>query len=125
MAKGLRSKSKIAARNARRYTPGTDYAVTPAARMHQVSSRLAERLKQPPAYAEEADAGENEEEAMDAEGEDGAAPAPGAAMQEDEAPKKVSTSGPRGSRKELWRRKRGKPIRGPTSKNNGRVKRRR
>ena len=59
MAKGLRSKSKIAARNARRYTPGTDYAVTHAARMHQVSSRLAERLKQPPAYAEEADAGEN------------------------------------------------------------------
>lgn len=123
MAKGLRSKSKIAARNARRYTPGTDYAVTHAARMHQVSTRLAERLKQPPVSAED-DGGENEE-AMDAEGEPGAAPAPDAAMQEDEAPKKVSTSGPRGSRKELWRRKRGKPIRGPTSKNNGRVKRRR
>ena len=47
MAKSLRASSKVKARNARRYTPNTDYAVTQAARLHAISQRLAERTKGP------------------------------------------------------------------------------
>lgn len=47
MAKGLRSKSKVASRNARRYTVGSDYEVTRSARLNQVAARLAERTKLP------------------------------------------------------------------------------
>lgn len=45
MAKGLRSKSKIASRNAKRYDPKTDYAIVQAARLHQTASRLASKNK--------------------------------------------------------------------------------
>lgn len=45
MAKGLRASSKVKARNARRYTPGSDYEVTHAARLHAISQRLMSRVK--------------------------------------------------------------------------------
>ena len=40
MAKSLRSKSKLAARNARRHDPKSDYAVVAAARAAQIAERL-------------------------------------------------------------------------------------
>ena len=44
MAKGLRASSKVKARNARRYTPGTDYQVIHAARLNAISQRLMSRM---------------------------------------------------------------------------------
>jgi len=40
MAKSLRSKSKLAARNKRRFDPKSDYAVINAARVKKISERL-------------------------------------------------------------------------------------
>lgn len=116
MAKGLRSSSKLAARNRKRYTDSSDYAVTAAARLNQVSSRLQQRVRAP---KEDHDDEDDDETADDA----AATPAPEANMEEDGEqgePKKISTSGPRGSRNELWRKKHNKKG----TKNGGRAKRR-
>lgn len=45
MAKSLRASSKLKARNARRYTPGSDYQVANAARINALSQRLMARMK--------------------------------------------------------------------------------
>lgn len=46
MAKGLRASSKVKARNARRYTPGSDYQMIHAARLNSISQRLLSRMGQ-------------------------------------------------------------------------------
>lgn len=108
MAKSLRASSKLADRNRKRYTPTSDYAVTAAARLQQVASRLKKRVDAPKSDREDDD----EEPAS----------APEAPMQEEGQERaKISTSGPRGSRNELWR----KNHKRNGSKNGGRTKRRR
>ena len=95
MAKSARSKSKIAARNARWYTLGTDYQVTHAARLNHVASRLASRLNTPKEGAEEEeDVPEAGESKM--EEERPAAPAPAARM---------STARRSDSSRKRWRNK--------------------
>lgn len=95
MAKSLRSHSKLAARNAKRYTEGTDYAVTAAARLQQVSDRLKQRLQAPKL----SETNKDEEKMDDAHDNDKEAD-----MQV-EAPAKISTSHPHDSSKDRWRRK--------------------
>lgn len=115
MAKSLRSRSKLAARNHKRYTPGTDYAVTAAARLNQVASRLQQRATAPKPGESDQATMNDQLNADDAATED--------AMQDEapQPPKKISTSAPRGSRNEKWRKSHN--VTG--SKNAGRTKRRR
>lgn len=94
MAKSLRSHSKLAARNAKRYTEGTDYAVTAAARLQQVSDRLKQRLQAP--KLSETNKDEKMDDAHDNDKE---------ADMQVEAPAKISTSHPHDSSKDRWRRK--------------------
>ena len=96
MAKSARSKSKIAARNARRYTLGTDYQVTHAARLNHVASRLATRLNAPKEGEEDA---AEEESKMEEERPAAPAPAPATAA----AP--LSTARRGDSSRKRWRRK--------------------
>ncbi|TXT10759.1 hypothetical protein VHUM_02264 [Vanrija humicola] len=90
MAKSLRSKTKLAAR--RRKAHESHYAVANAARTARISAKLLNK-----------DGGE------DAEGDekmaDGEAEGEDAEMAE--APKKISTSAPRESRREQWRESKG------------------
>ncbi|WFD19940.1 hypothetical protein MCAP1_002182 [Malassezia caprae] len=124
MAKSLRSSSKLAARNRKRYTESSDYAVTAAARLQQVSERLKQRMNQPKlSELEAAEDNDIQDEAMET------TKAPEAStMQVDgsegEPPRKISTSAPRGSRKEQWRKARGLSMHRKSSKS-GRAKRRR
>lgn len=53
MAKSLRARSKVAARNAKRYNDKSDYAVVQAARLAQTSGRLQEKNKHGKTVAEE------------------------------------------------------------------------
>lgn len=121
MAKSLRASSKLAARNRKRYTDTSDYAVTAAARLQQVSERLRQRLNTP--KLSELEAADKSSDAMDAD-------APASTTQEvdmkDETapPKKISTSHPRGSRKEQWRKARGLPMHGKGLRGSGKPKRR-
>ncbi|WFD31475.1 hypothetical protein MSPP1_002512 [Malassezia sp. CBS 17886] len=124
MAKGLRSNSKIAARNKKRYSASSDYAVTSAARLNLVAARLRARAERPAAPradgADDADA-----EWQDADRDEAQADTPmDAADASVDAPQKISTSHPRGSRNEQWRKRKGAPLHGG-SKNKGRTKRRR
>ena len=96
MAKSLRSHSKLAARNAKRYTEGTDYAVTAAARLQQVSDRLKQRLQAPKLSETNKDDEEKMDDAHDNDKE---------ADMQVEAPAKISTSHPHDSSKDRWRRK--------------------
>lgn len=93
MAKSARSKSKIAARNARRYTLGTDYQVTNAARLNLVASRLAARMNAPKEGDEDAAEEENKmEEERPAAPTAATAPPPSTARRSD-------------SSRRRWRRK--------------------
>ncbi|CCU99146.1 unnamed protein product [Malassezia sympodialis ATCC 42132] len=125
MAKSLRASSKLAARNRKRYTETSDYAVTAAARLQQVSERLKQRMNQPKLSELEADKSDDaEDEAMETKStpEAGTMQVDGA---EGEAPRKISTSAPRGSRKEQWRKSRGLSMHRKSSSKSGRAKRRR
>jgi hypothetical protein len=62
MAKSLRASSKVKARNARRYNPNTDYAVTQAARLNAISQRLAARVKGPSVTEETRQSSEENDE---------------------------------------------------------------
>lgn len=64
MAKGLRSKSKVASRNAKRYDAKTDYAIVQAARLQQTAGRLASKNKSKRTVSDEdaGDVGEDEDE---------------------------------------------------------------
>lgn len=63
MAKSLRARSKVQARNAKRYNAKSDYAVVQAARLAQTSGRLADKNKHGKTLAEEeADAAEGTED---------------------------------------------------------------
>ncbi|PWN90552.1 hypothetical protein FA10DRAFT_267004 [Acaromyces ingoldii] len=72
MAKSLRASSKVKARNARRYNDKTDYAVTHAARLNAISSRLAQRVAAKEDAEEQASKAEDE---METEGQDASAAA--------------------------------------------------
>ncbi|CAO1615559.1 unnamed protein product [Jaminaea pallidilutea] len=139
MAKGLRSKSKLSARNIKRTDPRSDYAVIHAARLAATSGRLAKRNRSSIKAGDEdgeddameADVrGEGEEEDAEGNAAKDMSEAAERGAQEGEvdkasatAAKKVSTSGTRQSRRETWRKAKGfKPKIG--SKNGGRPKRR-
>lgn len=130
MAKSLRSSAKLKARNVKRHNPKSDYAVAEAARVSALSARLAAGLKKDKVPVEGgADGDENEQDAeemkdvAEAEAEEG------------KEPVKVSTSGPRNSRRESYRKSKGlKPFKNKggnslfdahKSKNGGKPKRRR
>ncbi|PWN30731.1 hypothetical protein BDZ90DRAFT_22297 [Jaminaea rosea] len=126
MAKSLRARSKVAARNAKRYNDKSDYAVVQAARLAQTSGRLQEKNKHGKTVAEEdADQLEGTQDDEKMAEEPSETDVTGAETKEDGAePKKISTSGTRESRRETWRKAKGwKPKQG--TKNNGRTKRRR
>lgn len=126
MAKSLRASSKLAARNRKRYTSTSDYAVTAAARLQQVSERLRQRMNQPKLSELNKDAStdgmadEDMEEASPSEPNTMQVDAP-----QDAAPRKISTSAPRGSRNEQWRKARGMSMHRKASRKSGRPKRRR
>ncbi|WWC89798.1 uncharacterized protein L201_004724 [Kwoniella dendrophila CBS 6074] len=101
MAKSIRAKNKMASRARKRIQ--THYAVTDAARTQRLSDKLLGKDK--------------EKAEMDVEGEgevaEGEAKEGDEEMKED--PKKISTSGRRGSRREQWRLSKGmsaKPKKG-------------
>jgi hypothetical protein len=144
MAKSLRASSKLKARNARRYTPGSDYQVANAARINALSQRLMSRMKgKEKADGDEDSAAIAETDAKDADGKKQVQNAPesevlsdyptattaegAAAMDADqsEGEKKISTSGTRGSRRETWRKAKGWKPKSGGSKNGGKPKRRR
>ncbi|CDS01346.1 uncharacterized protein SPSC_06622 [Sporisorium scitamineum] len=126
MAKSLRSSSKLKARNQKRHNPKSDYAVAEAARVNALSARLAAGLKGDKLPIESAKDEEEAEEEMKDVAEE---------KPEGEAQVKVSTSGPRSSRRETYRRSKGmKPFKNSggnslfdahKSKNGGKAKRRR
>ncbi len=137
MAKSLRSSSKVKARNIRRYNPKSDYAVAEAARTSALSARLAAGLKKDklPVESTEAENEDGEEEMKDVSSTEAQNPTgAGEAEGEGEA-KKISTSGPRNSRRETYRKSKGlvpfknkggnKLFDAHTSKNGGKAKRRR
>lgn len=99
MAKSARSKCKIAARNARRYTTGSDYQVISAARLNTVASRLVSRLDTPKVTEEERE--DENDVKMDAPA---AAPV---TTQVEGAPQRISTARRNISSRARWRRKKG------------------
>jgi len=126
MAKSLRSSSKLKARNQKRTNPKSDYAVAEAARLATLNARLQAGLAKDKVPVE--NAAEDEEELKDVtevEAEEKA----------EEGEKKISTSGPRNSRRETYRASKGKfPFKNKggnslfdahKSKNGGKAKRRR
>ncbi|CEL57457.1 hypothetical protein RSOLAG1IB_02197 [Rhizoctonia solani AG-1 IB] len=136
MAKSMRSKSKRAFRRTKR-EEGV-YAAVHAARLERLSSKLAAKV------SADKDGDQNMNQGEDAEGEQvediGEDTAMSGEADEGEgstAPKKISTSGPRGSRREEWRKSKGLPARSKggnrmnkhgviaSSKRSGRTKRRR
>ncbi|EST05154.1 hypothetical protein PSEUBRA_005416 [Kalmanozyma brasiliensis GHG001] len=129
MAKSLRSSSKLKARNQKRTNPKSDYAVAEAARVNALSARLTEGLKKDKVPVESTEDEEEEETMMDvAEPKVATEPTEG-------GEKKISTSGPRNSRREEYRTGRGLKryknsggnslFNAHKSKNNGKAKRRR
>ncbi|KAL4401829.1 hypothetical protein ACI68E_001478 [Malassezia pachydermatis] len=128
MAKSLRASSKLAARNRKRYTDTSDYAVTAAARLQMVSDRLKQRIAMPKLSELEAEDDDEDKDMEDATAKEPASTdtAVDGEMQVEEAPnKKISTSGPRGSRNEQWRKARGLPMHRKTARKAGKAKRRR
>lgn len=99
MAKSLRSKAKLAAR--KRKATESHYAVAEAARTARVSAKLLKKDEN----AIDAEGGEEEDAEMK-EGE-----LPHADWADAAEPKKVSTSGPRESRREQWRISKGMDAR--------------
>lgn len=125
MAKSLRSSSKLKARNQKRHDPKSDYAVTEAARVAALSSRLAAGLKKDKLPVEATqDGDEIKDVELEREDKDG---------EKNEV--KISTSGARDSRRESYRKSKGlKPFKNKggnslfdahKSKNGGKPKRRR
>lgn len=67
MAKSLRASNKVKARNARRYTPNTDYAIRHAARLNAIAKRLAERTQGPTVFEAEEQAAKGTAETANVE----------------------------------------------------------
>jgi hypothetical protein len=116
MAKSLRSKAKLAARRKRRTE--THYAVAGAARVERISAKLLGKSK---AADKDEDEEDEKAESGDAEMEEGIffvllrrwTCAHGS------APKKVSTSAPRDTRRESWRLSKGMSARPKNKGQNG------
>ncbi|SPO24378.1 uncharacterized protein UTRI_03646 [Ustilago trichophora] len=132
MAKSLRSSAKLKARNVKRHNPKSDYAVAEAARVNALSSRLAAGLKKDKLPVESSTTAQDEQDQDEMKD----------VSQDTETKKdgqevhvKVSTSGPRNSRRETYRASKGlKPFKNKggnslfdahKSKNGGKPKRRR
>lgn len=130
MAKSLRSSSKLKARNQKRTNPKSDYAVAEAARLNALNARLNAGLKKDKVPVEGVADSTADDEA-ETEMKDVAE----VEKPEEEAAAKISTSGTRNSRRESYRRSKGKkPFKNSggnslfdahKSKNNGKAKRRR
>ncbi|KJA24498.1 hypothetical protein HYPSUDRAFT_76348 [Hypholoma sublateritium FD-334 SS-4] len=110
MAKSLRSKVKRSFRNKKRET-GV-YAAASAARLNRLNAKLIEVTKKAPIGAIQVGAEEENTEDIPAqEPVDSEENAPDAMAIDAEQPKKVSTHGPRNSRREAWRESKGLPSR--------------
>lgn len=88
MAKGLRSKSKLSARNIKRTDPRSDYAVIHAARLAATSGRLAKRNRSSIKAGDEDDGDDAMEADVRGEGEE---------EEEGNAAKDVSEAAERGA----------------------------
>jgi len=134
MAKSMRSKTKRAFRRTKR--EAGVFAAADAARLERLSKKLADKVVADKDGDAPMEAGTEEE----VDTEDTAMPteAEGAAMSSDtNTTKRISTSGPRGSRREEWRTSKGMAPRSKggnrmnkhgviaSSKRSGRTKRRR
>ncbi|WVF71930.1 hypothetical protein IAT40_006740 [Kwoniella sp. CBS 6097] len=116
MAKSIRAKAKMASRARKRLQ--THYAVTDAARTQRLSDKLLGKDKEGQEQEQEQEKGEMQVEAeAQAEGED--------STMEGEQSKKISTSGPKGSRRESWRLSKGMSAKPKKSANGCKNKRRR
>ncbi|KAH7345259.1 hypothetical protein B0J17DRAFT_639046 [Rhizoctonia solani] len=132
MAKSTRSKSKRAFRRTKR-EEGV-YAAVHAARLERLSSKLVAKISADK-DGDQAMEGEEPTEEQVEGGEDAVMSTE--TERESTAPKKISTSGPRGSRREEWRKSKGMPVRSKSgnrmnkhgvvasSRRSGRTKRRR
>ncbi|KAI0334727.1 hypothetical protein GY45DRAFT_1242063 [Cubamyces sp. BRFM 1775] len=109
MGKSLRSKVKRQFR-AKKRTEGV-YAATEAARLHRLHMKLKTLTTTEPEDGDEEHVEEGEEGAqMETDG--GAAPADAMDLDSGAGPsKRISTHGPRNSRREEWRRSKGLPAR--------------
>ncbi|WVR05341.1 hypothetical protein IAU60_002355 [Kwoniella sp. DSM 27419] len=107
MAKSIRAKANMASRARKRLS--SHYAITDAARTQRLSDRLLGKDKENKEgmEVEAGDKVEDDEEKMD------------------EEPKKISTSGSRGSRRESWRLSKGMPAKPKKSTKGCKNKRRR
>ncbi|KAJ1311709.1 hypothetical protein OPQ81_010181 [Rhizoctonia solani] len=133
MAKSMRSKSKRAFRRHKR-EEGI-YAAVHAARLERLSAKLVAKVTADK-DGDQAMQEEEEEERIEEEGDAVMSTETGEG-EGSTAPKKISTSGPRGSRREEWRKSKGLPVRSKhgnrmnkhgviaSSKRAGRTKRRR
>ncbi|KAH9482623.1 hypothetical protein JR316_0004723 [Psilocybe cubensis] len=111
MAKSLRSKTKRSFRQKKRESG--EYAAAAAGRLHRLNSKLLQVTKK------DTDGGRLETEDVEAN-EDGI-PAPelddsmdqpeSMAVDSESSSKRISTHGPRGSRREEWRKSKGMPAR--------------
>ncbi|SPO23824.1 uncharacterized protein UTRI_03646_B [Ustilago trichophora] len=128
MAKSLRSSAKLKARNVKRHNPKSDYAVAEAARVNALSTRLAAGLKKDKVPIDSSNTEQDGEEMKDVleQIEN---------KEDSQVEVKVSTSGPRNSRRESYRKSKGlTPFKNKggnslfdahKSKNGGKPKRRR
>ncbi|KAN0064832.1 hypothetical protein ACQY0O_001889 [Thecaphora frezii] len=110
MAKGLRSRSKLVHRTAKRRDEKSDYRVIEAARLNAVTARLQEGLSKPKLQVYSSVDVDADKEPQDptttiAANEDG-----DEAMQTEDAGadkgKKISTSGPRENSRTRWKKAR-------------------
>ncbi|PWY99518.1 hypothetical protein BCV70DRAFT_162410 [Testicularia cyperi] len=124
MAKSLRSSAKLKARQLKRSDPKSDYAVNEAARVNALNARLQAGLKKDKLPMND-----------DTQDNDDQIAAPTTADEDGETKQKISTAGPRNSRREVWRKARrltpfknkggNKLFDAHKSKNGGKLKRRR
>ncbi|KAF8322032.1 hypothetical protein DL93DRAFT_2071767 [Clavulina sp. PMI_390] len=109
MAKSLRSKAKRTFRRTKREVIGTDYQVTDAARLNRLSSKLREKFSDKEAVGDEdADEAMNDAAAEDgdeilADEEKPTGAVDGSKEGTASSSTKISTSGPRLSRRAEWR----------------------
>ncbi|KAM0752566.1 hypothetical protein T439DRAFT_178058 [Meredithblackwellia eburnea MCA 4105] len=118
MAKSLKSKSKREFRKIKREDPSSVYKRTETARLERLSSKLKESAKKPRALTdveeyERKQSGVEEGVEVDVEGDGMNVEEEGEKEGEEEGDdsKKVSTSGPRMSRREKYRTSKGFQIR--------------
>ncbi|KAF9057378.1 hypothetical protein BJ165DRAFT_1520767 [Panaeolus papilionaceus] len=109
MAKSLRSKTKRAFRSKKR-EEGV-YAATAAARLNRLNAKLLQTTKRDPQGDEILEDPESQADALDTGLEGSEEPQDAMPVDSEQQSGRVSTHGPRGSRREEWRKSKGLPAR--------------